>query len=824
MKTTIFIALSLLISIFSQAQTGSSAPGNFAVKGSIKGKVQENKNKSALEYANIAVYSLPDSSLVSGTVTNVEGGFEIKNIPSGKYYVIADFIGYNKRIISNIEISIKNRNHDCGIITLEESSVGIDEVNVTAEKDFIQYKIDKKIVNVDKKLSAKGGTVVDALENTPSIQVDAEGNVSLRGSSDFKVLIDGKPTAMASNDALKQIPASAVQNVEIITNPSVKYDPDGTSGIINIIMKKEYKTGLNGLINASVGSNWSHSGDFNLNYRADKVNYFVSGKYSARKMFPVIEIYNETLFDNNPLDQDTLRIVNQTADREQGHTSYSLKGGADFYLNPKTTLTLSGEYGYWGFGMEMPANVHESTNRNTQDVYMVNASELSIGGNYTNANLSYEQKFDESGKHKLEASLNYSNWDGRNETEVDEKTTDFNWINIVSSERNRTIQNTDNYEIRTKLDYTLPVGEKTFMEMGYQSRFKILESDFGKEDYNESSTDWIDDLNFSTGMDFHRYIHSLYFSVAGNVIGLDYKAGIRGEFTDRLLESTTTDDKYKLERFDFFPSLHLSKKIGKQQELQASYSRRINRPQEWHLNPFPIYSDSYISQAGNPDLLPEYVDSYEMNFMQRLKKGFVSMEAYYRQTNNARERTISKAEDSDLLIVSSANLDKNFAYGAELSSNLNLAKWLSVYASANLYSFNVSGEIVSENIETQSLNSDFVLNSTFIMNKIGARLQVTGFYNAPRITSQGKRGEMYGVNLAINKSFLKKKLNVSFRVRDVLQTMKFNFTAQTPGVYTNFNFNMDSPTYTLNVSYRINNYKKRKEEEGVDNNMGGGIM
>lgn len=816
MKRTVTIIFLLFYAMISFGQ-GNSAPKISAIKGIIKGIIKENTNNAALEYANVAVYALPDSTLISGTITTAEGSFEIKDVPAGKYYVVADFIGYDKQFLPEIEISAKNKIVDCGTITLKAAAISIDEVNITAEKDLIQYKIDKKVVNVDKKLSAKGGTVVDALENTPSIQVDAEGNVSLRGSTNFTVLIDGKPTALASNDALKQIPASAVENVEVITNPSVKYDPDGTSGIINIIMKKEYKTGTSGLINASVGSNWQYSSDFNFNYRSEKVNYYIGGSYADRKRFP------STLIQNEMITNDTTRFVDQSADREQGNNSYSIKGGLDFYLSQKTTLMLSGEYGYFGFGMKMPAKTYERTLPVTEDSYYLNDSKLDIGGNYVNANINLDHKFDEEGKHKIEASVVYSSWDGEVNSNINVQETDNQWLTVNSSDRHRTIQLDKQNEYRTKLDYTYPISEKTTLEAGYQSRFKIVDSDFKKENYNANTFFWEDDAAFNTGMNFHRNIHSVYVSLSGSLIGLNIKAGLRGEYTDRLLESKTSDERYVLDRFDYFPSLHLSKTLKTKQEIQASYSRRINRPQEWNLNPFPIYSDNYISQAGNPDLLPEYIDSYELNIMQRFKKGFVTLEGYYRQTNNALERTLLRDDNSDIITIKPDNLDKNFAYGAELSSNITFTKWFSVYASANVYSFNVQGDIVSENIEAQSLNSDFVLNSNFTFAKT-ARFQVTGFYNAPKVTAQGKQSEMYGVNLALSNSFFKRKLDVVLRARDVFQTMKFKFNASTPGLVTNFTFNMDSPTIMLSLSYKINNYKKRKEEEGINENIGGGVM
>ncbi len=273
----------------------------------ITGTVQDNNDKESLPYATIVIFNKSDSAMVQGTVADYEGNFSLNKIPGGEYYIEINFLGYNKKIIRDISIKKGSKNINLGTVLIKRAAENIEEVEIFGEKDAIEYKLDKKVINVGKKAVASGGTVVDALENTPSIQVDAEGNVTLRGSSDFTVLIDGKPTALSGSDALKGIPASAVENIEIITNPSVKYDPDGTSGIINIIMKKGYQTGMNGIINASVGTRLKYSGDFTLNYRTDKVNYFFSGNYSDRPTYPTVNIYNETFLG------DTTRIVNQDA-------------------------------------------------------------------------------------------------------------------------------------------------------------------------------------------------------------------------------------------------------------------------------------------------------------------------------------------------------------------------------------------------------------------------------------------------------------------------------------------------------------------------------
>ncbi len=780
----------------------------------ITGTVYDKDDKASLPYATIVLYNKSDSTFVQGTVADYEGNFTLNKITGGKYYIEINFLGYDKKIIRDINIKKGTKNIKLGTILIKKAAENIEEVEILGEKDAVEYKLDKKVINVGKKAVAAGGTVVDALENTPSIQVDVEGNVLLRGSSNFTVLIDGKPTALTGNDALKGMPASTVETIEIITNPSVKYDPDGTAGIINIIMKKGYQTGVNGIVNASIGTRLKHSGDFTLNYRTDKVNYFISSNYSDRPSYPTVNIYNET--NSN----DTIRIVNQDADRLQRNNSYNIKGGADFYLNDMNTLTFTGEYGFWGFDLGMDAKVHEYTVPNTSDIFKNTVTDLTIGGSYINGSVIFDHDFAKD--HDLVTTFTYSTWDGTTSTDVNEQNTDDTWTDIVDGYRYKSTRNDLNQDLRFKTDYTQTLGEKSKIEVGLQARYFTLTSLYSLMNRDFDQQIWTEDDQFQNEMDFNRIISSAYGTFSSSFKDFQYKLGIRGEYTDRMLHVLTSDDKYELNRFDYFPSVHISKQLKKGQQFQASYSRRINRPQPWNLNPFPIFSDSYITQGGNPELLPEYTDSYELNYMKRFKIGFVSFEGFYRQTNNKYDMNLN-LQDDGLINIKTTNLDRSFAYGTELSGNFQFINWLSVYASANLYSYNIEGETITETADIRSFKYDFVLNAKVSFTKT-TQLQLTGFYNAPTITSQGLRSEMYGMNAAISQSFFKRKLSVTLRGRDILRTMKFKFEAVSPGLKTNFDFNLESPVIMLNISYKINNYKRRKNDPDTETNFGGGVL
>ena len=347
------IKISLLF--FTESSAANEAVNEHSVvSGGIIGQVRDAVDMEQIPYATIALFKAEDESLVTGTITGEEGEFFIEKIPEGEYYIEINFLGYNKEVIKDIVISNDTRSLNLGQVSLARIWETLDEVEVSAERSALEYRLDRRVVNIDRNLQAAGGTVVEALENLPSIQTDAEGNVLLRGSSSFTVLIDGRPTPLSGSEALRQIPAGAVDRVEIITNPSAKFDPDGSAGIINIIMKKEFQNGFNGLVNMSAGTAWKHSSDFSFNYRKDKFNYFVSGRYAERPRHTSVEIFNEAIFNENT------RIMQQYNTRLESNDPYAISGGVDYYLNDRNVLSFTGEYGHWGFGLDMNSDVSES--------------------------------------------------------------------------------------------------------------------------------------------------------------------------------------------------------------------------------------------------------------------------------------------------------------------------------------------------------------------------------------------------------------------------------------------------------------------------------
>lgn len=815
----IYILLSIFL-IFSPTSLAQTAPKEIpgldeSLKGAtFRGVVMDDQYKLPVKFANIGLFNLKDSSVVSGTVCDENGYFEIINLPFGDYYAIIDFIGYERYFVNDIQLSPKMKLQDLGTVYLRHLAVNVEEVEIVGERNYVEYKIDKKVINISKNINASGGSLVDALENAPSIQVDIEGNVTMRGSTNFKVLIDGKPTVLDANDILQQIPPSSVENIEIITNPSVKYDPDGTSGILNIIMKKNYQTGLTGVVNTSVGTGDKYSADFLINYRVKKSNYYIGANYGDRK-----SILDGTSLRKTFADDDTF-FLDSEYDRFFRRNYYSVKGGIDYYMNDRNTISIGGRFGYFGFQMGTDTRIHEYYLLNETNNFSYNEGLYDVSGNFYSANIDFTHNFVKKG-HELSFSVQYSGRSGGNETNTKETASDDNFVLTDDINQFRSFQDRSSIGLRIKADYVLPVNEKIKLEAGYQSRIRSAGGDYTFEDLINNQ--WLINDLYTNELIFERDIHSIYTSIRGQILGVGYMAGLRGEYTNRLIEQITSGESYPVERFDFFPSVHLSKDLPNKRQLQLSYSKRIERPRHWYLNPFPGYADEFTVRIGNPGLLPEFIDSYELSYQKRIKQSFFNIDAYFRQKNNNISRTQQLLDDGRLLMTFE-NIDKEFSYGSEISGNIMLNKWWTIYANANIYRYNVEGDVAGVTTDLKSLNYDFRLNTSFIFSKT-SRLQVSGFYNGPTVTAQGEREDFWFAGLAYRHEFFKRKLSLVLNVRDVFRTGGYKFTAIGEGFSTENEMLRESPVFSLSLSYKINNYSQKRDERNGMNEMDeGGMM
>jgi outer membrane receptor protein involved in Fe transport len=800
MKPLIICILTILLLVQVMGKPNNENRVLVESNGTIQGKVISQKDGISVEYASISIYSFSDSTLITGTVTTGDGSFRIGKLPKGTYYLVANYMGFNKKVISKIEITEKKQLYDCGTIVLEEASFSLAGVEITKEKAAIEYQLDKKVIHAESKMEAKGGSVVNLLENTPSIQVDIEGNVSLRGSTNFIVLINGKPTALSCNDVLKQIPANNVRDVEIITNPSAKYDPDGTSGIINIILKNNQLKSFSGLFNGSVGTYHNYSGDFNLSYKNEKVNFFISGNGNYNGSYPYNTMESDLIYS------DSTRHTSQTESRIQRVTPYAIQTGIEWNVSDKHTLSGEYSWGYWGMNLNIPTYTKETFSTNTIQNYSLTKSILDIGGYYHNFSLVDFIQLDTLGQ-SLKTSLVYAMWNGHNSIDVNDLITLQDYTTITDAIHHTSERDDRTKAIQLKMEYNLPINKIYSLEFGYLGNIKCANSAYEMvyQDFDSQEWDWANALQHD--MKFSQNIQALYGLFGAEWEKVQLLLGLRSEYYSRGLKILNSNESYSVDKMHLFPTVHITVPLKHDFQLQVSYSRRIDRPREWDLFPYPIYSDKYISQVGNPYLMPQLSDSYELNILKPLSKGYLSLETFYRQTNNAFSQVMSM-DSTGIILIREENINKEYAYGLELSGNYKLAKWVTISAAGSFYSYNVSqnlGTIIQTN---RSINSDWSLNTIFRFWK-NFRVQLVGFYNSPKATSQGSVKAMYSVNLVLAKDFLNQKLTISMTGRDLFHTANYTIITDTPQLKSTFTMNNDYPVIVLNVSYKFNNYKRR---------------
>lgn len=801
-KMLIVIIFFLFIGLtFSNAQ---SPKGGAKLHGIVKDSV----NGLPLEYATISLVHKDNSNLVTGSVSSVDGSFTIENIPFGKWDLKCTYIGYNNYYINDIEIGKDNKDISLGIINLAPSAIETDEVNVTAEKDFVTYSIDKKVVNISKNLEAQSGTAVDALKNVPSVRTDIEGNISLRGSQNFTVLIDGRPTIMNGQDLLKQLPAASIEQIEIITNPSAKYDPDGTAGIINILMKKDSYGGLNGLVSLSVGTRDKYTGSANINYKEEYYNLFATISSNDHKSYPYSNFIRETFSG------DTIYYVKPIMNRLYYSNNYNVNGGIDFNLNEDDVISLSASYGYYGFDRILPSDYTEWSNFSQSNTYFTSSDDNKYGGNYSSADLNYNINFEEEG-HKLQSHLSYSNWIGN----ISGVATKFN-TNELFSERYEKINshrnNTDNGsdKLFTKIDYTLPLSESSVLELGYNGDLIWKTLDFLYQDYDITNQTWQTNNHYTNDSKYRQYVQSIYTTYSDEIFGFQYKLGLRAEYYYRLLDQITLNEKYKYDEYNIFPSIHLSKEIATGHQIQFGYSRRVQRPDHRILNSFADYVDDYYVSQGNPYLKPQFTNSYELNYRMNFERSFVSLETYYRNTNDlfARKSTLM---DNGKLLLSYENINRNYLYGTELAANITFTQWLRVYASTNYYRYHLV-EILGAKEQNRVTNiADFNVSATLTVSP-STFIQMNGYYTGPRIVADGEVKEFLTGSFSARQDLFNRQLSLILSARNIFGNSRHEFNNSGLNYNSYGFFAQEVNVITLTINYNINNFRQRQSDQGSD--------
>jgi len=827
------IIILILLTITVIISTGIYATEVTPPKGKIKGSVVDKTAGKPLEYATVALYT-DDNELITGTITDYLGHFKLDRPEKGDYYLLISFMGLKDKTTEIFNVDDGQNNINLGNIYLLSAAKELGEVEVVSKRASVQFKIDKKVISVDKQLTAEAGTAVDILENVPSVQVDIEGNVSLRGSTGFTVLIDGKPTILEPSDALRQIPSSSIENIEIITNPSVKYEPDGATGIINIITKKNYLDGLSGIVNLNAGMYGQYGGDLQLSYRLNKVSFVFGANYNQRTRPG--DVINERTTTSN----DTTFFVNSFGDTERSFNRSGVSGGIEYNPTKRDFFSLSGRYGSWDMSNNSTLRYDDWTMPETS-LYSYNSfDETTRGGGYFSLDGVYQHDFgkkDEPEKsnmkkgagkgqgkgngpqvkksipHTLKLEFNYRN--RNNDENSINKLSDLNGVLIGGK---RSVEKGPSEMMHLKIDYTQPVGEKDKFEAGIQTR---------RGHSNDITELWLYNLEteeedfvpeYSNITDYYRNIYAGYALYAGYVGKFGYQAGLRTEYTDRKVEMTGEDD-FTLNRWDFFPTIHSSYSLPHDQQLMASYSRRIDRPRGWELEPFITWQDAYNVRQGNPDLKPEYIDSYDAGYLLNFGNNFFSLEGYYRVTHNKVERVSSVYQDS-IMLHTAENVGQDYSLGVETMLSLGITKWWDMDLSGNLYNYKVEGVLYDDPFSRTSTNWSSRLNNTFKLWENG-QLQLSYRYNSASVSAQGTNSGFYTVDGAFKVSFLDRKLTANLQTRDIFGTSLRERSTEGRDFVTHYKFTPATPVVMVTISYRFNNFKmsRRSNNEGGDDEL-----
>jgi len=778
--------------------------------GTISGRVLDASTNQPMEYVNVAVFRSSDSALITGAITTPEGQFKLEKIASGEYYLRLTFLGFEDQYIKKVNVDTKSLQANLGDLKMAAVAAELGGVSIVADRAKVEYQIDKRVINVSQDIVAKGGTAVSVLENTPSVLVDPQGNVSLRGSYDYIVLIDGKPSVLKGSDALKQINAASIKQIEVITNPSAKYEADGKAGIINIISKKEKMQGVSGSANLSLGTTDKYSANGLINYRKNKINVFAGIDFAKNKYLSDITINNVSY-----LEEGTQHIYEQV---EQYNHNDNLGGkvGIDYDLNGKNSFSISGNYGVQGYDHGAHAMYNYYFEGDEQKYYFKSNSDMDVTGNVPGLNFDYTHKFGEN--HSLSITSTYSSWDGVDENLVTEYSTDENYNELAIQSALKYTKDNFNYQYRLNADYKKPIKKGT-LEAGFQYRYENRKDDLVFENLDVETNEWIVNTLYTSELDYKNDIYSGYATYSDTKWGIGYMLGVRTEYFTRTIKFSNDADSYDYDKFMLYPSVHLTKSFKEKHQFQLSYSRRINRPQPWLLNKTPGYIDPYNVFQGSPELEPEFTDAFELNYRVICNKIFtLSVQTYYRNTTNSfdTKRTLG---DDGVMVHELINADRSQSYGAEFGMDFNLAKWWQLSTGTNLYHYALDA---TSNSTTRSANTfDARIISNFTI-KWGTRIQAIGYMRGPNIDAQGETGGFYTVNLAVSQPILKGKVNVGLSAQNIFNSIKFEYLASSENYDNSYKIAAEGLVLQFTASYSFNNFQNKQRGRADDASFKGG--
>ena len=777
----------------------------------ISGKVTDKSNQP-IPYTTVTVKE--GGTVVSGSISDENGNFEVKGLAPKSYTVEIQFIGY-KAYTSKADLT-SGKSISLNRITLADEATTLEGVEIVQERSTIEQKIDRKVINVGRDLTTAGATASEIMNNIPSVNVDQDGKISLRGNQNVRILIDGRPTNIDPAQLLKQIPSTSIKKIELITNPSAKYNPEGMSGIINIILNKNANDGFNGSLNA--GITFAEEPKFNnsldANYRTGKVNFFGNVGSNFGKRLNEGEIIR---FDNNS--RQDLDIVNDDK-------SYLYKIGMDYYINDKNTISFYTNQ-----------NVNDGHGNVDTDINYLSFTQPRVlqfaeyfSDNKSSAyNLAYKHKFEKEG-HTLDFEGNHNDYEQTQDANFDTTTFNDPLENVVYADKIK-----DSRQLSTfNVDYVNPLNEKTTLEVGAEARLTRTENDY------LTGNQAIEDAERMSNYTYDIDIYSAYVTFGQKFDKFSYQLGARFESYKAKANLNKGATVFEDDYLTLYPSAYLTYNLNEKNMFQLSYSRRVDRPSLEQTKPIREFSTPLVTSFGNQELEPQFTNSVELNYTKTIEKGSITAGVYYRLIDNEINRVLYPNETTDNpddLIMSFDNFDNNKAFGFEISANYKITKWWDIQPSIDFSSISQKGlvsvlrpgtvnefDFIIKEIDANAFNAR--MNTNFKVNKRLSFL-LFGFYRGGVDGVQNDSKEMYKMDMGSRYSLLNNKMSFSLRFNDVFDTMKYAFEGTNP--YPNRGqFTWESQSVYFGVNYMFgggkNRAMQRKYREDNTKQGGGGMF
>ncbi len=764
--------------------------------GQISGTVVDGDGKP-LPGASVALYQ--GDKVVTGTTTDPDGNFSLEAGP-GSYRLVISFISFTP-IRQNLAIQ-EGQELKLGTLQLREDANALEEVVVEGEANFMQFEQDKRVFNVGKDLSNVGSNASELLRNIPSVDVDIDGNVSLRGSQNVRILIDGKPSGLVGvnpADALRQLQSNMIEKVEVITNPSARYDAEGEAGIINIVLKKEKRSGLNGTFGGHAGYPDNYGLSAGINYREGKVNFFTNLSLNYRQSPGGGFALQRTFYE------DTTFSFERDREQTRGGYSGALRMGADYNFSDNQTLT-----GTFLYRPSLENNEAIVTYRDFNSLgALAQTSVRTDNETETERTLEGDLRYEkilEGKDHKWTADFKYQDSDDREASDI---------YQTVGPDGEPLFQRVDNQEdeqsILLQTDYVRPLGGKKSFETGARTTLRKIINNYKVEQLEDGIYESLP--QFTNDFTYLENIYAAYAIYNGEINKLTYQFGLRGEYTDLSTEERLINVPVQKRYFNLFPSVFFTWDMDVRGDLQWSYSRRISRPRFRLLLPFSSFSDPRTLFAGNPDLNPEFTDSYEMGYVRYWEEFTLYSGIYYRHRTGVIER-ITLPTDTNANEIFPVNLGVQDAYGFEFNISADFFKWWKANANINIYN-----AITRGTYQDQEFNSDNFSATSRIMNRFTfwkSDLQLSFNLRAPEVTTQGRSLGIYTMDIGWSKDILKNKATISATVNDVFNSRRRRSITEGPNFYIESDFQWRARQFLVSFTYRLNQKKTRSRDNRDD--------